>query len=52
MLATIGNLAFQLILYLTLVYFFLDIDGNIVESSLETVVMETEHRAKLSAMAT
>lgn len=43
---TVGNLAFQAILYLTLVYYFLDLDSNIVQVSLEGTVMSrsTRHR--------
>ena len=46
-LSTVGNIAFQIVLYLTLVYFFLDMDGSIVSTSLRTVIVEEEIRNKI-----
>ena len=48
---TIGNVTFQAILYMTLVYFFLDLDGNIISVSLESVVTDVQVRDYVSTMA-
>lgn len=40
-----------MILYLTLVYYFLDLDGNILQKSLHSIVMEDKVRKSIATMA-
>jgi len=50
-LATVGNITFQVILYLTLVLYFLDLDGSIMSRSLRSIVVEQEVRMHIESEA-
>lgn len=50
LLSTVGALAYQAILYLCLVYYFLDFDHQILTVSLNNVTMKPELREKVSQM--